>query len=141
MDASIAWVPARMSDVHMYGTDGAMRWIARLPDYKPTGMVEDTEARTVSMGLTPGLTELHMLHAVAPVASNLLVQLSLYDHEAVEADTPKTIQTYAIDLISGVARKIDFPYFGLIELKEGRMALFANDPWPKVDVFAVPEAR
>ena len=103
------------------------------------GMVEDPQSRSVSMGLTAGLTEMHMLYAVAPVASNLLVQLSLYDNEAVEADVPKTIQTHAIDMVSGAALEIDFPYFGLIELNEGRMALFANDPWPRVDVFAVSE--
>ncbi len=136
----IAWVPARMSEVHMYGTDGALRWIARLPDYKPMGMVEDPQSRSVSMGLTAGLTEMHMLYAMAPVASNLLVQLSLYDSDAVEADAPKTIQTHAIDMVSGAALEIDFPYLGLIELHDGRMALFANDPWPRVDVFAVSEA-
>ncbi len=130
-----------MNEVHMYGTDGVMRWISRLPDYRPMGMVEDTKAHSVAMGLAAGRAEMHMLHAVAPVASNLLVQLSLYDQEAVEADAPKATQTYAIDLNSGATREIDFPYSGLIELTQGRMTLFTNDPWPKVDVIFVSEAR
>ncbi len=136
----VAWVPARMNEVHLYGTDGTLRWIARLPDYKPMSIIEDNVAGSVAMGLAGGLAEMHMLHAVAPVAGNLLVQLSLYDQKAVEADTPKTIQSYVIDLASGATSEIDFPYSGLIGVGEGRMALFTNDPWPKVDVFSVSEA-
>ena len=133
-------MPTRMNEVHLYGTDGTLRWIARLPDYKPMSIIEDNVAGSVAMGLAGGLAEMHMLHAVAPVAGNLLVQLSLYDQKAVEADTPKTIQSYVIDLASGATSEIDFPYSGLIGVGEGRMALFTNDPWPKVDVFSVSEA-
>lgn len=137
----VAWVPTRMNEVHLYGTDGSLRWIARLPGYRPMGIVENTASGTVSMGLTAGRSEMHMLHAVAPVARNLLVQLGRYDQEAVAADTPKRIQSYVIDLDSGAAREIDFQQAGLIGTDEGRMALFTNDPWPKVDVFAVSEGR
>ena len=135
----IAWVPTRLNEVHMYGTDGALRWIARLPDHRPMGIVENAESGSVAMGLTPGRTEMHMLYAVAPVASHLLVQLSLYDQEAVDADAPKAIHSHIIDPTSGAVGEIDFPYSGLIDWHGGRMALFANDPWPKVDVIAVPE--
>lgn len=137
----IAWVPTRLDEVHMYGTDGALRWITRLPDHRPMGIVENAESGSVAMGLTPGLAEMHMLYAVAPVASHLLVQLSLYDQEAVDADAPKTIQSYFIDAASGAAAEIDLPYPGMIGWRDGRMALFANDPWPKVDVIAVPDTR
>lgn len=137
----IAWVPMRLGEIHLYGTDGALRWIARLPNHKPMGIVENFESGSVSLGLTPGVTEMHMLHAVAPLASNLLVQLSLYDRDAVEADAPKAIQSYLLDVTSGAVREIESPYHGLIELAEGQMALFANHPWPKVEVFAVSEAR
>ena len=137
----IAWVPTRMDAVHMYRTDGTLRWIAQLPEYKPMGMIEDTTSRTVSMGLAGGRTEMHMLHAAAPVDSNLLVQVGLYDQQAVEEDTPRTIESYLIDLNSGVTRKIAFPYSGLIGVTDTRLALFSNDPWPRVDVFAVSEAR
>lgn len=135
----VAWVPTRLNEVHMYGTDGAPRWIARLPGHRPMGIVENAESGSVAMGLTPGRTEMHMLYAVAPVASRLLVQLSLYDREAVDADAPKTIQSYIIDPTSGAAGEIDFPYSGLIDWRGGRMVLFANDPWPKVDVIEVSE--
>lgn len=135
----IAWVPTRLNEVHMYGKDGALRWIARLPDHRPMGIVENAESGSVAMGLTPGRSEMHMLYAVAPVASHLLVQLSLYDQEAVDADAPKATHSYVIDPTSGAAGAIDLPYSGLIDWHGGRMALFANDPWPKVDVIAVPE--
>jgi len=135
----IAWVPTRLNEVHMYGTDGALRWIARLPDHRPMGIVENAESGSVAMGLTPGRAEMHMLYAVAPVASHLLVQLSLYDQEAVDADAPKAIHSYVIDPTSGAVGAIDFPYAGLIDWHGVRMALFANDPWPKVDVIAVSE--
>lgn len=135
----VAWVPTRLNEVHMYGADGALRRIARLPDHRPMGIVENRESGSVAMGLTPGRTEMHMLHAVAPVASHLLVQLSLYDQEAVDADAPKTIRSYIVDPASGAAGEIEFPDAGLIGWRGGRMALFANDPWPKVDVIAVPE--
>ncbi|MDE0074655.1 MAG: 6-bladed beta-propeller [Gammaproteobacteria bacterium] len=135
----IAWVPTRLNEVHMYGTDGVLRWIARLPDHRPMGIVENAESGSVAMGLTPGRSEMHMLYAVAPVASHLLVQLSLYDQEAVDADAPKAIHSYVIDPTSGAVGEIDFPYPGLIDWHGGRMALFANDPWPKVDVIAVSE--
>ena len=137
----IAWVPTRLDEVHMYGTDGALRWIARLPDHRPMGIVENAESGSVAMGLTPGLTEMHMLYAVAPVAAGLLVQLSLYDQEAVDADAPKAIQSYFIDAASGAAAEIALPYPGMIGWHDGRMALFANDPWPRVDVIAVPDTR
>lgn len=135
----IAWVPARLDEVHMYGTDGALRWIARLPDHRPMGIVENAESGSVAMGLTPGRSEMHMLYAVAPAASHLLVQLSLYDQEAVDADAPKAIHSHVIDPTSGAAGEIEFPYSGLIGWHDGRIALFANDPWPKVDVIAVSE--
>ena len=135
----IAWVPTRLNEVHMYGTDGALRWITRLPGHRPMGIVEDAESGSVAMGLTSGRAEMHMLYAVAPVASHLLVQLSLYDQEAVDADAPKAIHSYVIDPPSGAASAINFPYSGLIDWRDGRMALFANDPWPKVDVIAVSE--
>ena len=135
----VAWVPTRLNEVHMYGVDGALRWIARLPNHRPMGIVENAESGSVAMGLTPGRTEMHMLHAVAPVASHLLVQLSLYDQDAVDADSPKTIQSYIIDPTSGAVGEIDFPYSGLIDWHDGRVVLFANDPWPRVDVIAVPE--
>ena len=136
-----AWVPTRMNEVHMYGTDGALRWIARLPGYKPMAMIEDTISRTVSMGLADDRTEMHMLYAATPVDSNLLVQLSLYDQRAVEEDTPRAIESYLIDLNSGVARKVAFPYSGVIGVTDTRIALFTNDPWPRVDVFVVSGAR
>lgn len=135
----IAWVPTRLNEVHMYGTDGALRWIARLPDHRPMGIVENAESGSVAMGLTPGRSEMHMLYAVAPVASHLLVQLSLYDQEAVDADAPKAIRSHVIDPASGAAGEIEFPYSGLIDWHGGCMALFANDPWPRVDVIAVSE--
>lgn len=135
----IAWVPARLNEVHMYGTDGALRWITRLPGHRPMGIVENAESGSVAMGLTPGRTEMHMLYAVAPVAAHLLVQLSLYDQEAVDADAPKTIRSYIIDPTSGAAGEIEFPDSGLIYWHDGGMALFANDPWPKVDAIAVSE--
>lgn len=135
----IAWVPTRLNEVHMYGTDGVLRRITRLPDYRPMGIVENAESGSVAMGLTPGRSEMHMLYAVALVASHLLVQLSLYDREAVDADAPKTIHSYVIDPTSGAVGEIEFPYSGLIDWHGGRMALFANDPWPKVDVIAVSE--
>ena len=135
----IAWVPTRLNEVHMYGTDGVLRWIARLPDHRPMGIIENAESGSVAMGLTPGRSEMHMLYAVAPVASHLLVQLSLYDQEAVDADAPKAIHSYVIDPTSGAVGAIDFPYSGLIDWHGARVALFANDPWPKVDVIAVSE--
>ena len=55
--------------------------------------------------------------------------------EAVDEDTPKTIDSYLIDLNSGATRKIAFPYSGPIGVTDTRMALFTNDPWPKMDVF------
>ena len=82
-----------------------------------------------------------MLYAATPVDSNLLVQLSLYDQRAVEEDTPKAIESYLIDLNSGVARKVAFPYSGVIGVTDTRIALFTNDPWPRVDVFVVSGAR
>lgn len=133
----IVWVPTRLNEVHMYGTDGVLRWIAGLPDHRPMGIVENAESGSVAMGLTPGRSEMHMLYAVAPVASHVLVQLSLYDQEAVDADAPTAIHSYVIDPTSGAAGEIDFPYPGLIDWQDGRMALFANDPWPKVDVITV----
>ncbi|MXY30642.1 MAG: 6-bladed beta-propeller [Gammaproteobacteria bacterium] len=135
----IAWVPTRLNEVHMYGTDGALRWITRLPGHWPMGIVENAASGSVAMGLTPGRAEMHMLYAVAPVASHLLVQLSLYDQEAVDTDAPKMIHSYVIAPISGAVGEIDFPYSGLIDWHGGRMALFANGPWPKVDVIAVSE--
>lgn len=137
----IAWVPMRLNEIHLYGRDGALRWIARLPNHRPMGIVEDSESGSVSLGLTPGVTEMHMLHAVAPLASNLLVQLTLYGRDAVEADAPMAIQSYLLDVTSGAVREIDAPHRGLIELAEGQMARFANHPWPRVEVFAVSEAR
>ena len=135
----VAWVPTRLDEVHMYGTDGVLRWIARLPEHKPMGIVENVESGSVAMGLTPGLTEMHMLHAVAPLASGLLVQLSLYDEEAVDADAPRTTVSYFIDANTGAVGQIDFPNSGLIDWRGGRMALFANEPWPRVDVISVSE--
>jgi hypothetical protein len=123
-------------EVYAYGTDGDVRWIARLDPFVPTAILEDGKSGRVLRGLMePGFTEAMQLYRTAVVDTFLVMQFRHISIEGLRTNRLyDAVHTFVVDLANGQSAYLGTHHDLIGAATNTAMLTFRDEPEGRVAV-------